>query len=337
MPMILLIALLSLINLSSATCQEVSTTKLGVDVLVFEEPSGQGHITVISTGEGLVVVDTFYSPALARKARSVIDKEFPGLPVRYVILTHFHGDHVYGHQYFSDGISVAHVNVIDRIGQYYELAQEALAATDQEIQGMEIQLKASEPGSDEASRLENKLGGIRWRKENLSGFVPSQIDLAINSSATIVLGGKTFKIIYMGSGHTNSDLIVFVPEERLLITGDLVFYKWEPHIVLSWGGDVLNNITILDKLIQMGDAIFHVVPGHGPIGNIQAPKEHRSYLQELWAKVVKARERGLTLEQAKAEIKMEKYSHYKTKEFFLPESIESCWRMIERQNTEEKK
>lgn len=309
---------------------EVVAFKLTDDALVLEETRWQGHITAINTNEGLVLIDTLNSPLAGKKARNLIKEEFGQQPIRYVIITHFHGDHVYGHQHFSEATTIAHTDCTEKKKEYNKYAIEWDSTLDKEILSLEHHLKAAASESEETRKLKAELDWNRYLKTHFNGFVPTYFDIFIDSSAVLSFSDKTIKIMHFGPCHTSSDLVVLIPEERVLVTGDIVFHHFIPHIEAKWGGDVPNTIATLENLIQMADEFDHVVPGHGNVGDIQALKDQRDYLNDLWNAVESARKRGLTLEQAKAEIKLEKYSHYGTYVVApIAGNVEACWKMMD--------
>lgn len=91
----------------------IKGSRLSDDVLILH--GGGANVTVIRTNAGLVVVDSFDSPRSALDARKQIDSHFPGLPVKYLINTNFHIDHVGGNQSFPDAVIIGHQRIEDRI------------------------------------------------------------------------------------------------------------------------------------------------------------------------------------------------------------------------------
>lgn len=183
----------------------------------------------VVTKDGVVVIDALGSPALAEELLAQIRRITP-LPVRHVILTHYHADHIYGLQTFK----AAGATVIAQraAGEYLnsETAAQRLKASRDELF----------PWIDEKTRL---VGADRW----------------IDGPTTLTLGGVEFRLQPVGPSHTPEDLVVYVPSLRTLFAGDLVFRGRVPFVGQADSG---HWITALDTLL--GYDIDTVVPGHGP-------------------------------------------------------------------------
>ena len=311
-----------------ASAQDITSEKIQDDVLVVM--GAGGNITAINTSDGLLVVDTFLSPSTARKARAEIEKAFPGVPVRYVINTHYHWDHTFGNQEFKDALIIAHINNSDRVRTRYSERAAEYAGSAQKISDLEKHL-AEHAGKDPEKAEEVKKELERWRgiRENYGEFELVPAPFSLDGGARIEHGGKTFYIYHFGAGHTDGDVVVFSKEDRVLVMGDLLLHHSLPFIDYRAGADVPNWIATLSKLIAKADTYETVVPGHGAVGTVQALRDKKGYLQDLWDAVKNAREKGLTLDQAKEQITLEKYKDYGWRQQ-LPANIEACWNMMEK-------
>jgi glyoxylase-like metal-dependent hydrolase (beta-lactamase superfamily II) len=203
----------------------------------------------VVTPDGVVVVDALGSPALAQELLGEIARITP-VPVRYVILTHYHADHVYGLQAFkaAGATIIAH-----RDGQQY-LNSETAA----------LRLQASRetlaPAVDAQTRL---VAADRW----------------IEGPTTLHLGGVDFLLQPAGPAHTAEDLVVWVPQHRLLVAGDLVFRGRVPFVGQADSG---RWIAALDRLIAFDAAV--IVPGHGPVStsaraDLELTRDYLAYLR----------------------------------------------------------
>lgn len=165
--------------------------------------------------------------------------------------------------------------------------------------------------------------GARTESEQ---HVPTPPTVQISSTTTIKLGGKTFEILHFGTGHTDSDLVIVDRQDKLLILGDLLFVR--KCYIMNPGSDVKNWIATLDKLMVRSDQYQYVVPGHGAVvTDASALKQLQDYLVNLWKAVTDAHRKGLTLEEAKQEIRLEEYAEYEDYDR-LALDVEVCWRQI---------
>lgn len=319
------ISIALILSFVPATAQEITEHRLSDEVIVMEGRGG--NMTVVETEAGLVVLDTFMTPASARKARKKIEA-FSNKPIRYVINTHHHADHCFGNQVYSDAVIIGFKNFVERVQTRY--GKDIIKAIKNQISELESKLDAAEAGSEDAKKIEGLLESSRQELDDFGDFVLTPPDLSLEGGATILLGGKTIKILHFGRGHTDTDLVIFVPEEGLLVMGDLLWNRRISYID-AVESDPLNWMRTLGELIKNCSSAKHVVPGHSHVSGIELLSTQRTYLENLWNAVKTARETGLTLEQAKQEIKLEQYKDYMYYDRgALQLSIENCWKIMER-------
>lgn len=202
----------------------------------------------VVTDDSVVVIDALGSPPLAeqllRRIRGVTDK-----PVRHVLLTHYHADHVYGLQAFK---AVGATVVAQRQGRDYlasDTAQRRLEASRQDLF----------PWIDEATRL---VPADRW----------------LDGDTELRIGGVDFRLRAVGPSHTPEDMTIHLPSERVLYAGDLVFRGRIPFVGQA---DSRRWIGALEALL--GEDVATLVPGHGPHSE-QAAEDlrlTRDYLRHL--------------------------------------------------------
>jgi glyoxylase-like metal-dependent hydrolase (beta-lactamase superfamily II) len=299
--------------------------KLSQNVLVIKK--GGANVTVICTDEGLVMVDTFNSPGAARRGRKLIEA-FSDKPIRYAINTHYHADHSFGNQVFDDAVIIStHDYARKATGRYSNRDDDLQKGIDE----MKEQLKTAEPGSEQAEALAREIGLYRRILADSRGFILIPPEISLKGSASLILGSRTFNILYAGTAHTHADLVVHVPEENLLVMGDIFWDRYIPYIDLH-ESDPLGWIAFLNKLSKLNKEIEYVVPGHGDVQGPEALTTMLRLMQKLWDAVADARESGLSLEQAKQEIKLEEYSGYARHPGRVPMVVEACWRAMERGN-----
>lgn len=208
----------------------------------------------VITPAGVVVIDALGSPELARRLiaeiRKVTDK-----PLHTVIVTHYHADHVYGLQVFKN--AGARIVAHEASGEYLnsETARLRLEVSRQELF----------PWVDESTRL-----------------VPP--DAPIKGAIKLVVGGVNFDIIPVGPSHTPDDLVVWLPQSRVLFAGDLVFRNRIPFVGQA---DSRQWIESLNTLLKFQAKIM--VPGHGPVSNnpqqdMSLTRDYLVYLRQTMGK-----------------------------------------------------
>lgn len=203
----------------------------------------------VVTDDGVVVVDALGSPALAQELLAEIKRVTPQ-PVRYVIVTHYHADHIYGLQTFKAAGATVLAHVQGREYLNSETARQRLEASRVDLA----------PWINASTHL---LEADRWLDQ-------PQTDLKV--------GSYDFQISHVGPAHTPEDLVVFVPQLGVLFSGDLFFQGRIPFVGQA---DSRSWIASLTRLIKYQPKL--VIPGHGPVSTNPAEDMAmtRDYLEYL--------------------------------------------------------
>ncbi len=193
--------------------------------------------------DGIVVVDSLISAKVAKKfvkdIRAISDK-----PIKYVINTHMHLDHTFGNCEFMNlgariiASTVGKQEMISYAGPALKKAS-AYGLTEQDMEGTEICYPT-----------------ITFEKQ-------MEIDL----------GDRTVELIHTGHSHTEGSIIVFVPDQKTLFAGDILFTNYHPNMK---NGDINGWIKALDFILAMDAA--RIVPGHGPVSGKKDVEDMKSYL-----------------------------------------------------------
>ena len=230
----------------------------------------------VVTGAGVVVIDALGSPPLAAEMLAEIRRITPQ-PVKTVIVTHYHADHVYGLQ----TLKAAGAEII------------AHARADEYLQSDTARLRM------QASREDL----FPWVDEN-THLVPP--DRRLSGPTTLTLGGLHFEISHGGPAHTPEDLVVWLPEHRVLFVGDLVFRGRIPFVGQADSGAW---IKALDRLLAYDATLL--VPGHGPVST--EPRADlqltRDYLVHLRRSMGKAAAELEPFEDAYARTDWSRFAH----------------------------
>jgi cyclase len=229
---------------------EIKTTDLGDGMYMLE---GQGgNITVAVAKDGIIMVDSQYAP-LHDKIKAAISS-ISNQPIKYVIDTHFHGDHVGGNESFSrDGaIVIAEVNVKNRL----------------------------------ASGTTNGLTGVKTPPATPAAL-PSK---TYTGHFQIRLRGRVADLKHIENAHTDGDTYVWFKTANVLSTGDTFTQGRYPNIDFANGGNIKGMIAATDAYLKLANAKTRIVPGHGPLADKAALTEYRTMLiaaRERMAKLVK--------------------------------------------------
>jgi len=208
----------------------------------------------VITPKGVVVIDALGSPALAKKLIEEI-KKLTSQKVVAVIVTHYHADHVYGLQEFKQLGAKIYAQGEGRNYISSETAKQRLIAS--------------------------RIDFAPW--VNASTHLLSA-DVWIDQNFALTVGGVDFKIGRVGPAHAPEDLIIYVPSEKVLFAGDLVFRGRIPFV---GNADSKGWLQALNEIELLNPSI--VIPGHGahsinPIEDIRFTREYLKYLRQSMAK-----------------------------------------------------
>ncbi len=250
-----------------------------------------GNSTLIPGKDVAYLIDTKNSPfgVTLRRAASAAGSKV------VVINTHHHADHTGGnHAFTKDCTVLAHENCAARVegnvNRYISQIKEAVGAF-QGKKGPEI---------DQAKADWHALYKDVTRLK-AADFRPNE---TAGASRTIdTAGGSKLELRHFGPGHTDNDMIVFLPEYNVLVAGDLLFHKVHPYVDPDGGGSPRGWAESLRKVIAMCDRNTRVVPGHGELCGVDGLKGQVEYFDKVRAAVEKAIKAGKTRKQV-AEMRM---------------------------------
>jgi len=245
---------------------QIKVTKVSGNIYMLE---GSGGNIAASVGEdGIVIVDDQYAPladkiATALKAIGVTDK-----PVRFVINTHYHGDHTGGNLPFATGGST--VIAQDNVRKRLETGGKA--------------------GIGPVMTMEQKPAP--------KGALPI---ITFDHDVTVHLNGEDIRALHFPAGHTDGDAIVFFPKANVVHMGDDFVRYGYPFIDVIAGGSVQGMIDACDKVAALLPVDVKVIPGHGQISTLADVREYSLMLKETSAAVQAAIKSGKTVDQMKKE------------------------------------
>ncbi|WP_298333550.1 MBL fold metallo-hydrolase [uncultured Erythrobacter sp.] len=238
---------------------EIRTQEIAPGIAVL---FGAGGNIAVSHGENAtVLIDDQFAPLSAKIEAAVA--ELGASPVKYVVNTHWHGDHTGGNEHFGKtGATIfAHTNVRVRLSTPQQRGEQTIG-----------------PSPDEALPVVTYDQGLKFH-----------------------LNDDTIRLMFPGGGHTDGDSVVFWEEDNIVHMGDLYFnIPGYPFIDVASGGNVYNAMRSLDLVIAMIDSDTQVIPGHGAMSNKAELVAYRAMMGEAVGRVDTLRADGVSLEDALA-------------------------------------
>jgi len=253
--------------------------------------------------------------ALKDEARKLALKNVTDKPVRYVVNTHFHFDHAHGNQVFPEGVEIiGHEFTRDKLmagasksGRSWDLFVSGLPAR---ITEMEAELKAAQDASDQTKAEELKKNiEVQKHYQDATGAIDvTPPTTTLSQRMTLFRGGREIQLLYFGRGHTGGDVVVYLPLEKVVATGDLMTAG------LSYMGDGYLE-EWADTLEELKSLDFEVVlPGHGQAFREREKIDYfQAYLRDLSKKIAKMRADGVSAKDAAQQIDMTSHAaHFPT-------------------------
>jgi glyoxylase-like metal-dependent hydrolase (beta-lactamase superfamily II) len=255
--------------------------------------------------EEAMIVDSAITPAAARAMVSDI-KAITAKPIRYVIDSHYHYDHAHGNQiYISSATVIGHENTYKRLQtnvmEQYTFLQ-SVNPVPARVEALRKRV-AEEKDPAQKATLERQIKSSLDYLEQVKETRVTPPNLTLDRRMTLFRGGREIQIIFLGRGHTDTDLVVFLPKERMVATGDLM------ESVLSYMGDSYPEewIATLDRLRALD--FDTVLPGHGVVfKGKDLIVAFQQYLRDLVAQVNTFRKQGLSAEEAAQKVDLRKHS-----------------------------
>jgi cyclase len=267
---------------------------------------GTGALTVganssiIINDNDVTLVDTHISPAAAWVLMDEL-KAITTKPVRYVIITHFHYDHSHGTQIFGDGVEVIgheftrDVLLHDAEGKLFKSYIAGLPTQIENLRGR----AAAETDPARKTQLEAQLEAAEANRASQAELKTVVPNLTIKDKMTIYRGNREIQLLYLGRGHTGGDVVVYLPKERILCSGDLMTNGLS-NMVDGFADEWVNTLEELKKL-----DFDTVLPGHGEaFTGKEKITAYQSYLRDIWNQVGRLKQQGVPADEAAKRVDM---------------------------------
>jgi cyclase len=245
---------------------EIKVTKVSGNIYMLE---GEGGNIAASVGEdGIVIVDDQYAPLAEKIQAALKNLKITDKPVRFVVNTHYHGDHTGGNAPFASSGStvIAQDNVRKRL---------------------------------ETGGVAGNGGSLKFeQKPAPKGALPV---ITFEHDVTVHLNGEDIRALHFPAGHTDGDAIIFFPKNNVVHMGDDFVRYGFPFIDVTSGGSVQGMISAMEKVSVELPADVKVIPGHGALSNLDDVRAFVKMLKETSAAVQKAIDEHKTVEQMKQE------------------------------------
>lgn len=263
---------------------------------------GYSNSGLVTDGDQSLVIDTLYDARLAAEMAEQYRRVAEGARLDTVVNTHANGDHCWGNQVFRDASIIAtraaaremqditpgFMNTVVKVCRVVSgLGRPAKAAL-----GMLGRVGLSKAGhlAEAAPFFAEKFGAFDFGSVTLT--LPTR---TFERELELSVGDKAVHLIEVGPAHTRGDMLVHVPSDKVVFTGDILFEESHP---IMWEGPIQNWIDACDRILAMD--VETVVPGHGRLATPKSIERLRRYLVELEAGAREAYDAGVDVEDAAA-------------------------------------
>jgi glyoxylase-like metal-dependent hydrolase (beta-lactamase superfamily II) len=233
--------------------------------------------------KGVLVIESMVNGHLASQLIGEIRK-VTTKPIRYLVNTSYHGDHSYGNFVFpKDTVIIQHIATKHYIDEKFKQDQEFML-------------------------------GLMGPGKGIEEVVPRSADVVLQDRLTIDLGNKQVELLHFGFAQTAGDVVVWLPEEKILWVGNMI---QAPPPALPWllEGRHKETITTLTKLKEFLPADATIIPGHGKPMTTKEINFSINYLKKLEREIKRSIEEGLTLDETIQRMDLPEYSQYSLYEF----------------------
>jgi glyoxylase-like metal-dependent hydrolase (beta-lactamase superfamily II) len=271
-----------------------------------------GNVAFFVGPDAILVVDSQLkdlAPGIVAQIRKISDK-----PIRFLVNTHHHGDHVGGNEVFRQfAMIVAHDNVRTRM-----LASPAAIQKEYPAQLEEAKKNGN------ADMVKFFSDQIAWAKTVKIEEIPAPV-MTFDSALRIHIGDETIDVWHLPPAHTDGDSAVWFEKAKVLHMGDDFFNKVIPFVDVQSGGSVLGYLAAIDKAASKVPADAVVIPGHGQVSDLDGLKAFRQYFTDLIDAARKARAAGKSKEDFVRDVDLDAYRSWNGYKERFKANAASAW------------
>lgn len=253
---------------------------------------GWSNAGLVVDGQSTLLIDTLYDLALTERMLQDVRRAVPAADrIDTLVNTHANGDHCYGNQLVGGARIVASERTAAEMS---DLPPAAMAALVEQAPAM------------------GELGAFFldcFGAFDFAGIEPVLPQETFVGELAMTVGERELRLIEVGPAHTRGDTLVYAPGARVLFSGDILFSEAHP---IAWAGPVSNWIAACDRILDMD--IDVIVPGHGPLAELEAVRELKAYFEYLYDAARTCHAEGMTALQAAQSITLGRWVDWRQSE-----------------------
>lgn len=247
---------------------------------------GWSNAGLVASTDGSLLVDTLFDLGLTREMLDAMAGVTSTRPIETLVNTHANGDHCYGNQLVTGAEVIAS------------------AASAAEMENLPPAAMAALMKGDFGPEL-NRYLNEAFGPFDFEGIEAPRVDRTFEKELTVEVGGRTVDLIEVGPAHTAGDVLVHLPEENVIFTGDILFIDGTPIV---WDGPVSNWVVACDRILELECDV--IVPGHGPLTDAAGVRAVRDYLEFVVAAATERWQGGMTAAEAAQDIDLGRFGDW---------------------------
>jgi cyclase len=263
---------------------------LGNDIYAYLQPDGTwgwSNAGIITNEEASLLIDTLFDLRLTGEMLDSMRRSLPAAShIDMLVNTHANGDHCYGNELVADAQIISSRRTADEMVESIKPEQFAML------------LKQAPAMGQLGAYFQHCFGKFDF--ENITLTPPQQ---TFDGEMTVYVGNKPVHLIEVGPAHTKGDTLVYVPDDRVVFTGDILFIGGHP---IMWAGPTANWLRAIDRILAMD--VETIVPGHGPITDKHGVAQLKGYFEYIYDETRKRYEAGMPASEAARDIPMDRYA-----------------------------
>ena len=262
---------------------EKGLAEVGDGIYAYLQPDGGwgwSNAGLVAGGDGSLLVDTLFDLHLTSEMLAAMKSVTATKPIQTLVNTHANGDHCYGNQ-LVNGARV--------------ITSEASAAEMAELPpAMLAAMMEADFGETTNAYMAESFGAF-----DFSDIDPPQATETFSGNMAVTTGGRNASLIEVGPAHTAGDVLVHLPDDGVIFTGDILFINGTPIV---WNGPIQNWLDACQKIIDLGCST--IVPGHGPLTDAAGVQAVADYLTHVRTEASARYEAGMSAEDAARDIEL---------------------------------
>ena len=265
---------------------------LGNSVYAYLQPDGSwgwSNAGIVTGGAASLLIDTLFDLKLTQEMLDTMRRSIPAAAhIDMLVNTHANGDHCYGNELVAGAQIIASARTAGEMVTGVSPGQ------------MAALLKMA-PAMGQLGEFMGRIFSP-FEFDNITLTLP---DKTFEGKLTLQVGDRTVELLEVGPAHTLGDTLVYIPADRVIFTGDILFIGGHP---IMWAGPTSNWIRACDLILSLD--VETIVPGHGPITGKKGVVEVKGYLEYIYAEARKRYEAGMPAPEAARDIPLDKYASW---------------------------